>query len=110
MPISERCHFRMKQASTWVLLACVLFLLTVTTTSAVAHELRHATHHNAGMHGTGLCAWMCAAGQALTGHHASFSGVPEPCAVVEQATPRQVVGSSPNSFESRGPPRLLLLF
>jgi hypothetical protein len=34
--------------------------LAVTTGSAVAHELQHAAHHNAGMHGSGICAWMCA--------------------------------------------------
>ena len=33
--------------------------LAVTTGSAVAHELQHAAHHDAGMHGSGICAWMC---------------------------------------------------
>ena len=38
----------------------VIALLAVTTGSAVAHELQHAAHHDAGMHGSGICAWMCA--------------------------------------------------
>lgn len=38
----------------------VIALLAMTTGSAVAHELQHAAHHDAGMHGSGICAWMCA--------------------------------------------------
>ncbi len=41
-------------------LGAVIILIAATTGSAVAHELQHAAHHTAGMHGSGLCAWMCA--------------------------------------------------
>ena len=44
----------------WVVACAVIVLLAVTTGSAVAHELQHAAHHDAGMHGSGICAWMCA--------------------------------------------------
>lgn len=44
----------------WVVACAVIALLAVTTGSAVAHELQHAAHHSAGMHGSGICAWMCA--------------------------------------------------
>ncbi len=44
----------------WILACVVIVLLAMTTGSAVAHELQHAAHHNAAMHGTGICAWMCA--------------------------------------------------
>jgi hypothetical protein len=44
----------------WVVAFAVMAILAVTTGSAVAHELQHAAHHNAGMHGSGICAWMCA--------------------------------------------------
>ena len=44
----------------WVVAFVVIALLAVTTGSAVAHELQHAAHHGAGMHGSGICAWMCA--------------------------------------------------
>lgn len=44
----------------WVVAFAVIALLAVTTGSAVAHELHHAAHHDAGMHGSGICAWMCA--------------------------------------------------
>ena len=44
----------------WIVACAVVVLLAMTTGSAVAHELQHAAHHNAGMHGSGICAWMCA--------------------------------------------------
>lgn len=43
-----------------VLVVAVLLLLGATTGSAFAHDVQHAAHHNAGMHSTGVCAWMCA--------------------------------------------------
>jgi hypothetical protein len=47
----------------------VVVLLAATTGSSIAHELKHAAHHNAGMHGSGICAWMC----ATAGAHVSAS-------------------------------------
>lgn len=44
----------------WIVALAVIALLAVTTGSAVAHELQHAAHHDAAMHGSGICAWMCA--------------------------------------------------
>ncbi len=44
----------------WIVACAVIVLLGVTTGGAVAHELQHAAHHSAGMHGSGICAWMCA--------------------------------------------------
>jgi hypothetical protein len=44
----------------WIVVIAVVALLGVTTGSAVAHELQHAAHHDAAMHGSGICAWMCA--------------------------------------------------
>jgi hypothetical protein len=52
-------------------LAMMIILIAATTGTAVAHELQHAAHHTAGMHGTGLCAWMCAtvAAESTTAAH-----------------------------------------
>ena len=48
-------------------LAVAIFLmLGMTTGSAFAHEVQHAAHHNAGMHATAICAWMCATAGAVT--------------------------------------------
>ncbi len=63
----------------------LLLLLGGTTGSAFAHDIQHAGHHSAGMHGQGICAWMCAAGSALDGlnvpllvhaPHVATSGIP----------------------------------
>ena len=62
--ILTRSRFSMQssffKAIAWVVVCAAVVLLAVTTGSAVAHELQHAAHHNAGMHGSGICAWMCA--------------------------------------------------
>ncbi len=42
------------------LAVAIVLMLGATTGSAFAHEIQHAAHHNAGMHATGICAWMCA--------------------------------------------------
>jgi hypothetical protein len=44
----------------WLMVFAVVVLFAATTGSSIAHELKHAAHHNAGMHGSGICAWMCA--------------------------------------------------
>jgi hypothetical protein len=48
------------------LAVAILLMLGATTGSAFAHEIQHAAHHTAGMHGTGICAWMCAMVGAVT--------------------------------------------
>lgn len=49
----------------WSLIVGMLLLLSMATSGAVVHELTHASHHTAGMHTSGICAWMCAAGHML---------------------------------------------
>jgi hypothetical protein len=46
------------KVATWVLLFAVAGGLGTATGSAVAHDLTHAGHHSAGMHSTGICAWI----------------------------------------------------
>ena len=47
------------------LAVAILLMLGATTGSAFAHEIQHAAHHNASMHATGICAWMCATSGAV---------------------------------------------
>lgn len=56
--------FSLKSIS-WLLVVVVVVMLAATTGAAFAHEIQHAAHHTAGMHSSGVCAWMCAAGQVL---------------------------------------------
>lgn len=48
------------------LAVAVLLMLGATTGIAFAHEVQHAAHHTAGMHASGICAWMCATAGAVT--------------------------------------------
>lgn len=47
------------------LAVAVLLMLGATTGIAFAHEVQHAAHHTAGMHASGICAWMCASASAV---------------------------------------------
>jgi len=47
------------------LVVAIVLILGLTTGGAFAHEVKHAAH-SAGMHQTGICAWMCATAGALT--------------------------------------------
>lgn len=53
-----------RQWLVWALLACLVLVNGFTAAPSVAHAGHHATHQ-AGSHSTGLCAWLCAAGQAI---------------------------------------------
>jgi hypothetical protein len=48
----------------WALAVGLVLLLATTTGGAFVHEVQHA-HHNAAMHTTGICAWMCATAGAV---------------------------------------------
>jgi hypothetical protein len=48
------------------LAVAIVLMLGATTGSAFAHEIQHAAHHTAGMHASGICAWMCATAGAVT--------------------------------------------
>jgi hypothetical protein len=82
----------------------ILAILSATPAGAVAHDLEHAGHHLASMHGTGLCAWMCAAGQVLASggiHLGNDLGPVRQAGVAPCLEPGTV---SPLSFTIRGPP------
>ncbi len=48
----------------WLLLAWLALVNGVMAAPSVAHADHHAAHQ-AGAHSTGLCAWLCAAGQMV---------------------------------------------
>jgi hypothetical protein len=64
--------FSLKSIS-WLLIGAVALMLAATTGTAFAHEIQHAAHHTAGMHSSGVCAWMCAtAGTLVTASVQAF--------------------------------------
>jgi disulfide bond formation protein DsbB len=63
----------LKKPIALVLLLSLLALGGVMTAQSVEHAAHHA-HHQATMHASALCAWMCAAGQALETNTIVFHG------------------------------------
>lgn len=56
---------RLKQSwFVWSLLTCLVLVNGAMAAPSVGHAEHHADH-KAGTHSTGLCAWLCAAGQEV---------------------------------------------
>lgn len=54
---------RLKQSwFVWLLLVCLVLVNGAMVAPSVGHAQHHADHQ-AGTHSTGICAWLCAAGQ-----------------------------------------------
>ena len=89
------------------LAVAIVLMLGATTGSAFAHEIQHAAHHTAGMHGSGICAWMCASAGAVTtaAIHATTATVNEESALPFLNGLRSFECSS--TLHARAPPVLL---
>nr|MBI3613324.1 hypothetical protein [Nitrospirota bacterium] len=81
-----------------------LLLLGATTGSAFAHEVQHAGHHSPGMHGTGICAWMCAAGQSLEGVAVDFQVARDLLALTDLPVTQKPLSAVRLTSVARGPP------
>lgn len=53
-----------RSAFIWALLLCIVLVNGLMVAPSVGHAQHHAKHQ-AGTHSTGICAWLCAAGQAI---------------------------------------------
>jgi hypothetical protein len=86
-----------------ILVVCLLVLAGLVYPQVVPHETHHA-HHRAADHGTALCAWLCAAGQALEGTQAILQSrlapAPSVPVFIDHLAPLLIRFSS----LSRGPP------
>jgi len=49
----------------WALLVCLVLTNGFMAVPSVVHAEHHGTHHDAGTHASGICAWLCAAGQDI---------------------------------------------
>lgn len=56
---------RVQHTALPLLLACILLALQGVVYPHVLEHLSQHAHHEAGVHGTVVCSWMCAAGQDL---------------------------------------------
>ncbi|MEW6245541.1 MAG: hypothetical protein AB1555_02400 [Nitrospirota bacterium] len=94
------------RTAAWALVVAIVIVLAATTGSAVAHDLQHAAHHGAGLHSTGICAWMCAAGQALGEIPAVFQIDRVPLRFRSLPTFQEPLEIACRAPGSRGPPAL----
>jgi hypothetical protein len=85
------------------LAVCLLILSGLVYPQTVAHAAHHA-HHQATTHATALCAWLCAAGQALEAADVIFGSVASPSIVLPIPQPERHPPSIHSSLSSRGPP------
>lgn len=88
-----------------VLAVGVFVMLGATTGAAFVHEVQHAAHHT-GMHGSGICAWMCAsAGGVITpAFLPAQSSLVQPSEVPPESQIRPFLRSQ--GLEARAPPAL----
>jgi hypothetical protein len=49
----------------WALVLCLVLTNGFMAAPSVAHAEPHGTHHDAGTHASGICAWFCASGQEV---------------------------------------------
>jgi hypothetical protein len=88
----------------WLLVAAVLLMLGSATGAAFAHEIQHAAHHSAGMHSSGICAWMCATAGTL------YTAALQPIqyevvlAAAVLSEPRFISRDADSSTQPRAPP------
>jgi hypothetical protein len=103
MSVMSRSFLR---CSAWALVVAIVIVLAVTTGSAVAHDLQHSAHHAAGMHSTGICAWMCAAAGAVGTPVVQVSSITlvGSCPPVSASHPFEAGASAP--LHPRAPPSL----
>lgn len=90
----------------WSLLVCLVLVNGSMAAPSVGHAQHHADHQ-AGTHSTGICAWLCAAGQDVESASVAFESTLQ---LVERVVVAHIdpihTFVSPHSF-FRGPPGLL---
>src|SRR5215467_736169 len=97
----------MKQGLTrFVSCLLVLSLLIIggfASAQALTHESQHS-HHQKATHGTVLCSWMCAAGQAGEATTVLVPSDVIPLEFVELSLDGYVQAAQPTQLATRGPP------
>lgn len=98
---------RLKQSwFVWLLLVCLVLVNGAMAAPSVGHAQHHADHQ-AGTHSSGICAWLCAAGQDVESTSVSLESSLQ---LIEQAVAVPInpihISVSFHSF-FRGPPLLL---
>lgn len=92
------------RSATWLLVVAIIAMMGLTTSGAVVHEVKHAAHHSAASHSTGICAWMCATGAVAhqAPVHLTYSLVLVGLALTLYGSPIRYFSAS--RLNSRAPP------
>ncbi|MBH0210023.1 MAG: hypothetical protein HP495_16185 [Nitrospira sp.] len=98
---------RLKQSwFVWLLLICLMLVNGAMVAPSVGHAGHHGDHQ-AGTHSTGICAWLCAAGQGIESASVALNSSFH---LIEQAIVLHVDPIPASVFShrvSRGPPTFL---
>jgi hypothetical protein len=74
----------------------------------VAHAEHHGTHHDAGTHASGICAWFCASGQGVETSSVSLTSVLQLVGPSGDVSADPIVLLFSSDLIARGPPVLSL--
>lgn len=88
-----------------VFLILILGLVIGTMHQNYASHLVQHTHHSPVTHSTGICSWMCAAAQTISGDAQVMSHHFQPVAFIEWALPELTPHISSLFLPTRAPPR-----
>ena len=94
-----------KQSLALLLVLCLLAVGGLASAQSISHESHHA-HHQKATHGTVLCTWMCAAGQAGEATTVLVSSDVLPYELVELTFQANLQNAFSSTVATRGPPLL----
>ena len=98
-------HARCRSILALLLVVSIVIVGGLASAQAITHESHHA-HHQKATHGTVLCSWMCAAGQAVDGIAAPLLVAQYPVAPSQHITALFFPQVALDSVATRGPPFL----
>jgi hypothetical protein len=92
----------------WALVLCLVLTNGFMAAPSVAHAEHHGTHHDAGTHASGICAWLCAAGQEVEPSSVNLTSVLQLVGLSRNVSADSVVPLFSSDLFARGPPVLTL--
>jgi hypothetical protein len=92
-----------RPAFVWALLLCIVAVNGFMAAPSVGH-VEHHGDHQAGTHSTGICAWLCAAGDGIEPYVVQFASSFQLVERAISASSIVVHSADPFSYFLRGPP------
>jgi len=96
-------HVMIQRSLAGLLVLSILVVGGLASAQSVSHDAKHA-HHQKATHGTLLCSWMCAAGQAGEATTVLVQSEVVPQDTVEFASADEVRAISSRTLAARAPP------